>query len=290
MDRELPVRAAWARAWLTRTYRPLECETLAVCYSVSLVMLFIGIRQLVSMRGARRAIEQDASNRAVIFAASNKRLARATRTQFYITLVYLFHALAIWMVDAAIGIYAIKDDVVANPQSYDLRIWLELAINAVTMVALFSAVFILFPMMQMLGVGYLIAKFHRTNDTDGTLAAYVPAARIVTTQMSHLWMMLGFFVIAWWPVNESSFTRILVLEASLGSAMAWLHASSAFNFRADHLSAVEVQPLLGVKDGVRLYGKQVYALHLGNRGVDVLPQYESTAQGEHTLDEKTALL
>lgn len=280
MDRELTISAEWMEAWLARTYHPLQCYTLLLVYGISLTMLFIGIRTLFRMRRARLDIENDPSNRAAIFAHSSKRLRTATRTQFVLTNVYLVNALAIWLVDAGIGIWTLKKDVDANPESYDMQVWLDLLIQATSMLAIFTAVFIIFPMLQMFGVGYLIARFHRKNNTDGTLDAYIPEARIVTTQLAHLWMMLGFFVVAFWPVFESSFSRIIVLEAVFGSALAWSHASFAFNFRAPRLAAVEVQPLLGVKDGVKFYGRQVYAAHLGSAGAGALPQYQEVAQSD----------
>lgn len=209
----------------------------------------------------------------------------ATRCHFVLSNAYLYHSLAIWVIDAGIGVGAIARDVNESPEAYTTQLWLDLAIRSMGMLAIFTAVFILFPAAQMTLAGMFLSRYHK-NNPEGTLAKFIPAARQLSTHMAHMWSILGYLVVIWWPVFERSTLRLILLEAIFGSAMAWLHASFIFNFCSARLENVEVQPLLSVRDGVKLYGQQVYAVHLG-KSDSGLPKYETVAQTEPLLNEKT---
>ncbi|KAK4507882.1 hypothetical protein PRZ48_001617 [Zasmidium cellare] len=287
VGRDIPL-SGWTRQWLERTLPELKCETTLVVYAITLTSLFVGIRALLRVRRTRKDLEANPSNRIAILSECDKRMAKSTKTLFYFAEIYFFHSLALWLIDAAIGVSYIYQDAKANPTEYTAPVWIDLAIVAVSSMALFAAVFIIFPMLQVCGVAYLFKKNLLKNGS-AHLSSYVSEGRIITTHLAQLWMMVGFCIVAWWPVMESCLVRVVVLEAVFGSGLAWLTASCFFIFRGDTISEWEVDIVrqhkqsVGVCQHVVLCSKQVAAAFRDEKSQS-LPQYEQAAQ-----DEKTGL-
>lgn len=279
--RELPM-TPWQEAWFDRTLPELQCETLMVVFILASISLFTGIRALIGVRRSRKELEASPSDRAAILSECDKKMHKSTKTIFTIATVYLFHSLALWLADAAIGVTYIYKDVNANPEDYDAFYWLQLAIQCVSMLALFMAVFIIFPMLQLMGVAHMVKKAARKN-SDGTLSAYIPEGRTLTTHLAQLWFMLGFFVVAYWPVFSMSVLRLVVLEAVFGSGLAWLNASFLFNFRSEVLCKFDFSSPACMSDRVKLYGKNVTAAYTEKS--ELLPKYQDEAE----QNEKTGL-
>lgn len=280
MDRQI-TGSGWTEQWLDRTLPKLHCETTVVVYAITLASLFVGLRALIRVRRTRKELEANPSDRAAILSDCDKRMAKSTKALFFLSHVYLIHSLALWMMDAGIGVSYIYQDVNANPEEYTAPIWIDLAIQSVGMLAIFLAVFTIFPMLQIMGVAYLVKRNLPKNSGDGTLSAYICEGRIITTHLAQLWMMIGFCIVSWWPVMENSMLRLVIMEAVFGSGLAWLHASFAFNFRSEALSKVQIQQPVGVSQHVQLYGKQV-AASFTNEKSELLPKYEDAAQNEKT--------
>lgn len=280
MDREI-AGTGWSEQWLDRKLTELHCETTVVVYAITLTSLFVGLRALIRVRRTRKELEANPSDRAAILSDCDKRMARSTKTLYFLSHIYLIHSLALWMMDAAIGVSYIYQDVNANPEEYTAPVWIDLAIQSVGMLAIFLAVFTIFPMLQIMGVAYLVKRNLPKNSGDGTLSAYISEGRIITTHLAQLWMMIGFCIVSWWPVMENSMLRLVIMEAVFGSGLAWLHASFAFNFRSEALSKVQIQQPVGVGQHVQLYGKQV-AASFTNEKSRLLPQYEDATQNEKT--------
>lgn len=279
MERDLEV-PEWAQQWLSRTHPRLQSYTLLMTYTLAAILLYTGISTLILTRRDQAAATAEPSARAEIFHKATNRIQSITRRSFFISCIFLLHALAIWCVDAGIGIGAIWNDIDDNPSVWDAAFILELAIRSMGMLAMFIVVFFAFPFLQMLGLGYLLSRSYSEEDT------YVPGMRVLTTHFAQMWLMLGFFFVAWWPVFEYSTIRLLALEAVFGSGLMWLHASYTFNFCAQPPSQVEVRPLLGLRDGdIRVYGRQLWTMH--PEKLQERPQYDSVARAEQ--GEKTAV-
>ncbi|EME50328.1 hypothetical protein DOTSEDRAFT_69005 [Dothistroma septosporum NZE10] len=278
MDRELDPPAAWTESWLARTHDGLHIETLAVVYLLALSAAFIGLRALFMLRRCGKDLAADPSDRTQTYLDCTKRVKKCTQRQWFISNIYLLHAIAIWIVDASIGVWAIHNDIVSNPKQYSAGMWIELAFHSVSLLAIFMAVFFIFPLVQVMGIGFLV---RRSGAARASLVDYAPEVRILSTHIAQLWAMLGFMIIAWWPVFDNTFHRLVICEAVFGSALVWQHISFAFNFRSEQLQEVEVQPLLGVRDGVKLFGQQVIATH--TKTADGLPSYQTVRQ---IIDEK----
>jgi len=278
--------SGWRAQWLDRTHEGLYWETMLTICTVGMVSVFVSSYMFYKSIRFYRDLKENPSERAAICAKNDKVMLKGSKAIFFLSNIYLYHALAIWIIDAAIGIFTIAEDVESNPEHYDIQLWLNLAIHSIVMVGIFMSVFIIFPALQMVGMGYLIARSHRQNSTDGTLSAYVTPARTVSSMLAHLWTFLGFSMVICWPVFESTTMRVICLEAVFGSAMTWLHASYLFTFRGHQFEHVEVQQILGVSDGVRMYGQQIYAVHTG-KGVESLPQHETMSETAPLLNEKS---
>ncbi|KAF2172460.1 hypothetical protein M409DRAFT_50155 [Zasmidium cellare ATCC 36951] len=287
MGRDIAI-SGWSEEWLNRTLPELKCETTLVVYAITLTSLFIGIRALLRVRRTRKDLEANPSNRVAILSGCDKRMAKTTKTIFCFAHIFFFHSLALWFTDAAIGVLAIYQDVDSHPGEYTAPVWIDLAIQVVTMLAVFTAVFIAFPMLQLIGVSHLVKKSVRKG-SEAPMSAYITEGRIISTHLAQLWMMTGFCIVSWWPVMESSMLRIVILEAVFGSGIAWLSTSFIFNFRTDALYKMEMEVLqqhqrpVGVCQHVVHYGKQVAASFEDEKS-QLLPKYEQAAQ-----DEKTGL-
>lgn len=281
MGRDIAI-SGWSEQWLNRSLPELHCETTVVVYAITLASLFIGLRGLFRVRRTRKELDANPSDRAAILSDCDKRMAKSTKALFFLAHLYLIHSLALWVIDAVISVSYVYQDVNANPEEYTAPVWIDLAIQSVGMLAIFIAVFTIFPMLQIMGVAYLV-KRNLPKSGDTTLAPYICEGRIITTHLAQLWMMVGFCIVSWWPVMEGSLLRLVILEAVFGSGLAWLHASFAFNFRSEALSKVQLQQPVGVSQHVQLYGKQV-AASFTNEKSQLLPRYEDDVQ-----DEKTGL-
>lgn len=274
----------WSRQWLDRSLPGLLDENAIFLIAHLAVIAAVGIYTLARNEQCRRAIKRNPSDSRAAWAKCDKICLIWTRAIFFGGCLLVVHALAIWVIDASIGVFAIAEDVTSNPEAYTAQLWLDLAIHSVAMLAIFTAVFILFPAAQMTLAGYLLARSLK-NNPERTLAVYIPAARLLIFFPIHIWSSLSFFIVVGWPVFEVTTIRLIVLEAVFGSALAWLHASFILNFRAHQLEHVVVQPLLTIRDGIKMYGQQVYAVHSG-KGGEGLPLHETAAQTEPLLSEK----
>lgn len=276
--------SGWMGSWMDRTHDGLETYSGITYYILCLTATILGITAMFRIYRTRRELAANPSSRALIFSASSARIHSLTKGQFYVATVFLSHALAFYFIDTAISFSALWDDASANPTDYDRAMILDLAIYTVGMLAIFAAVFMLFPLLQILLCFKLFERMHR-NRTDGsvTLAPYIPEARILTTHIGQLWATIAFVLMAYWPVYESATLRIILLEAVFGSGIMWLQLSYGFNFRVKQLEGIEVEQLLASGETVKKYGTQMFMR--GNE-VEGLPQYVSVAQAEQSFDEK----
>lgn len=282
MDREIDMPTGWMSEWLTRTHSGLRTYSTLTYNILSIAAVVLGIRAILRLRQTRRELIADPSSRASIFSASSAKIHSLTKRQFYLATIFLLHALAFYSVDTAISATALWDDASENPMVYDRAMILALAVYTIGMLAIFTAVFLLFPMAQILLCFTLLGKFHRNREnTSATLAEYIPEARILSTHVGQIWSMLAFVLMAYWPMSESPITRVLLVEAVFGSGVLWLQLSYGLNFRVKQFEGIEVRELLASKESITKYGTQMFSAR-----TEVLPVYESVAQTEQSLDEK----
>ncbi|KAF7186849.1 hypothetical protein HII31_11809 [Pseudocercospora fuligena] len=280
-DRDITI-SGWQEAWLERTHPQLFQYCTTLTYTLAAISIFMSIRSLLLTRRCRREILEEPSSRASIFATCDKKMLSITRCQFLVSSIFCFNTLAIWLVDAGISVFAVWNDVDSNPEAYTAQLWLDLAIATVSMLGLFIFVFMVFPMIQMMIFSWAFAKYHAKNASfDGTLAAYVPELRTLTTHLAQMWMMAGFLLMAFWPVYFKSPLRLTIAEAIYGSGLAWSHIATMLIWRSEEIANIEIKPRMSVKDAVLLYGQHGMAMPFKKTGEHVLPKFD---------DEKQALL
>lgn len=281
MDREIAI-TGWPARWVDRTLPQLYYYTIALTYVQSAWMLALGARTLFLQYKCRRSLDDDPSNRAAIMASFDKRTIRASRTVFWLTLVYIFHAMAIWLVDACIGFKFLSADASETPYVWDSVLILYVAATLSRMVLGFVAAFVVFPLFQMTFVTWAVTRLIPNRfERASVLGEFLPEARILTTHMTQLWSMVAFFIVAWWPVEQRAMLRVFLAEVAFGSCFAWLDASWAFNYCAHRLESVELASSPGVTEFVRVFGTQAMAVHARQlSSKQTLPKYEDVAHDE----------
>lgn len=278
MDHEINMPLGWMGLWLERLHPDLYTYSTVTYTVLSIAAMVLGFKSLFHLRRTQRELTADPPSRAAIMSASDNRMLKLNRGQFYIANIYLFLAMAIYCVDTYISFVAISEDVDDNPTVYDRAMILDLAIYTVGMLAIFTAVFLLFPMLQIMLAFKLL---HRRNPS-ATLASSIPGARILTTNIGQLWSVLAFLLMAYWPTYENATIRILVVEAVLGSSIMWLQLSFGLIFKVEQLEQLEGQQLLGSREMIIGYGTQMFT----RREQEGLPVYERVQQVE-VADEKS---
>lgn len=280
MDHEIDMPTGWMGLWLERLHPDLYTYSSITYLVLSMAAVALGVKSIISLRRTKRELTANPSSRAAIMSTSTAEMLKLNRGQFYVAATYLCLAMAIYGVDTYIAFTALYDDASENPTVWDRAMILELAIYTVGLLAVFTAVFLLFPLLQVMLAFKLL---HRRNPS-ATLASSIPGARVLTTQIGQIWSVLAFMLMAYWPTYDYATTRILFVEAVFGSAIMWLQLSFALNFRVQQLEGVEVQQLLGSREAIIGYGTQIFT----RREQEGLPTYEPVAQAE-TLNEKGGL-
>lgn len=237
MDRDIAL-SKWQQAWVDRKENILYCASVGTVCVLSGIALLLALRTITRLRKCLQAMHDDPTSRAALHAECNKKTLESLRKQFLISVMYIAEALAIWIIDAAIGVLAIWNDASEVPDAYDTNVWLDIAIQAVSMLAIFVAVFIMFPMAQLMLFSWAYSRSRRNRSSTSTISALIPEARILSTQLMQLWSMLGFLLVAFWPVFTQTRARLLLAEAVFGSAMAWGHVSFMLNWRHEELADV----------------------------------------------------
>jgi hypothetical protein len=195
--------SGWAAGWISRTSPAFLYYSNLTSYILSLCICVLGIRGFISVRRDGKQLSKcDGVERAVIEKQINKRILKISRGHWCIAVLYLLNAIAISGVDAVIGVMAIKEDVSKDPQSYDQALIVQIVVYCVWITVLFVSTFVIVPMMQMLFVTAVLARFMRKNGVT-SLSAYMPEARLYSTHIAQVWAMITFFVMAWWQPSVS---------------------------------------------------------------------------------------
>lgn len=271
-DQTLEV-TGWHAQWISRTLPAFETYTTIVLTGLSIAVLVLALIGVFSMRRHSKELKANPDNRTAIFKKINKRVLKSCRGHWAVANVYMLNVFIISMVDAYIGASAIRQDVSEHPSHWTSSAMLELASYCLFLIVVFTMSFIVAPLLQMLLITYGLKKRGVS-----TLAEYIPEARVWSTHIAQLWAMTCFFIEAWWAPERGSFWRFVLLQATIGSSVAWLDASFAFNFRADKLADDDFELNTGgLPEIVRMFGKAHQSEKLSG---SVLPRYEDVPQSE----------
>ncbi|KAK5126981.1 hypothetical protein LTR85_008340 [Meristemomyces frigidus] len=288
LDQEVDI-TGWHAEWITRTLPAFETYTTIVVNGLSVAILVLALIGFFGIRRNSKELKANPDNRAAIFKKINKRVKKSCRGHWAIANVYMLNVVVIAMVDAYIGISAISKDVNEHPSNWTRGAITEVAMYCLFLLVVFATTWIVVPLLQMLLITYSLARFAKKRGVS-TLADYIPEARMWSTHIAQIWSMACFFIVAWWvPDDGTSFWRFVVIQASVGSAVAWLDASFAFNFRANMLAEDDFKVSTGgVKEIVRMFARAAKATHMPEKqSCEVLPRYEDLPQkadGEVTGD------
>ena len=289
LDRDIAMPVGWQAAWLDRTLSSLHCYTTITSYALSLTIIALGVGGFLAIRRTTQKLTADPSRRQNIFSMMNKKLLKITKGHFFIANIYMLNVFVITMVDAVISAIALGKDASSEPEAWNTKALVEIGLYCIYLLSIFMSAFILIPLLQMLLVTWFLARFSRKY----TPADFIPEARFFSTHLAQIWSMMSFFVVSWCPPSsDNSLWRYVALQACFGSALGWLEASFAFNFRADK---IEVDDLSASSDGVReilrMFTRTVKAVHGKAQPVEVLPRYETVVPAEvKEPSEKEALL
>lgn len=245
LDQDIPAPAGWATAWIDRDYEPLTWYTLAVIIVLSFSVAFIQMRASVHVRRAAKELDANPSDRTAIFAKLDKRAFKTSKHTFQIALAYMAHAIALTLVDSGIAVFVLYTDVKEHPDVWDKEMVTAVAFYVTWLLVLFAASFVLVPLLQMLAVTWALTRFSKKN----TLSEYLPQARSISSPIALVWSGACFYITLYWPIagdSEMTSMRFFVLEASWGSALAWLEAAFLFLYMSHAIGDKELSRGNGV--------------------------------------------
>ena len=278
----------WRTTWLERTLRPLHCYTNGISYALSLTIIALGLAGYISIRRATKQLTANPSHRAEITSKMHKKVLKVTRGEFVVAKIYLLHVLILTLVDAFVCVTALRDDVKSDPDAWTGELVTSISMYCVYLFAIFAIVFFLLPFLQIVLFTKLLVRFSNKQGGTNILSEYTPEVRFLSTHLALAWCMAAFFVTAFWsPASDSSFWRFVVLQGSIGSAIAWLQISFVFNFRFENLEDVDVAAG-GAKDLLRMFRKTARVVRVYKVAEDALPRYEDVPASDR--DEKAVLV
>jgi hypothetical protein len=287
LDHDISLPEGWPTAWLERTLPALRLYTTLTSYLLSFTIIALGIGGFVAIRRSTNTLAHGSDNRPAVFSRMNKKLLKVTKGHFVVAMIYMLHVVVLMMVDAVICVFAIRDDVKSGSEAWTPQLMVEIALYASWLFTIFATAFIIVPLIQMLFLTWILARVSKRNNRTN-LTDFIPEARFFSTHIAQIWSMLSFFMVSWWaPATEgSSLWRLVALQACLGSAVGWMDASFALNFRSDHLAEQEIQlSTSGVREIVAVFGETVKAAHGRSRSRISLPQYQVVAGTEESTKE-----
>lgn len=181
---------------------------------------------------------------------------------------------------------ALRDDFKSNADDYNSEAWIEIGLYCLYLTVLFVGSFFLIPLLQMLLVTWSLARVKKSRNCS-TLADYIPEARFTSTAIAQMWCASSFLTTWTSPDhNGSSGTfRFVVLQACVGSSVAWLQASFAFNFCANALEDIDTGSN-GVQEALSMFKKTATVVYMNKFPQEKLPLYEDESSQADILNEK----
>lgn len=284
-EHDIDLPAGWQAAWLDRTLGPLVLYLTAANFAMSLPVIVIALVGIFTLRRGNARVKNEPSKRTEIASKMHKKLLKLMRALFVLSNMYMLHVLVLTLVDTVICAGVVGQDMASEPEAYTNEFLTEIGLYCIYLVVIFAASFFLVPLLQMLIVTWILTRF-RNKHGSHALADYIPEARFMSTHIAQIWCMQAFVATGWWsPTSENSLVRYVVLQACIGSALGWLQASFAFNFRADKLEDLNVASG-GVREILRLFGKTARIVHTYGSAKEGLPRYQDVVEETPIVDEK----
>jgi len=206
------------------------------------------------------------------------RLHRVEKTMFKLALLDMANLIAITLTDGWLCTTGLGNTIAISHTTigWDHRIIAHYTAYIIFYFILFSAAFTLFPILQMVLASRFLAGFQPHPDRL-PLTHYLPVAREYSTAIAFIWTLCCLVLSLYWsPMAANTILRYVILESAWGSALVWLEASFAFNFRADRLADKDLSFSDGrIKTLVSLFGETVVSNHSREEKKSLLPLTET---------------
>ena len=116
----------------------------------------------------------------------NKKLLKVTKGHFFVAIFYMVNVFVITMVDAVICATTLSKDASSDPTAWTTKLLLEVAVYCVYLLAIFVAAFFLVPLVQLLCITWLLARFSNRYGKN-VLIDFIPEARFFSTHIAQIW-------------------------------------------------------------------------------------------------------
>ncbi|KAF2766507.1 hypothetical protein EJ03DRAFT_330001 [Teratosphaeria nubilosa] len=271
----------WKEQWIQRTLPNFVYYALCMTVGLSMLVGLIAILNIRTMRPLRRELAgmTSASDRAGLYSRFDQCTQTACRRHYAVAWAYVVNFMAIATVDMYISMTALTKEAAEHSDSWTWEAILLVATIVGVSTAGFVASFVLVPLAQMLFATWALNRFAQKNGSE-TLSKYIPMARIYSTHAAQLWAMACFLIMAFWPSFDNTPVRLvrwLILEACVGSACAWIDASTAFNFYSDKLEDFELGNTR-LRNILNMFVQTAAAAHMSEKSGDLLPRYEYASE------------
>ncbi|KAH9825697.1 hypothetical protein Tdes44962_MAKER00627 [Teratosphaeria destructans] len=271
----------WKAQWIQRTLPGFVYYSLSMTVGLSMLVGLIAILNIRTMRPLRRELAgmTSASDCAGLYSRFDRCTKIACHRHYAVAWAYMINFLAIAMVDMYISTTALTKEAAELSILWTWEAILLVATVVGVSTAGFVAAFVLVPLAQMLFATWALNRFAQKNGSE-TLSKYIPLARIYSTHAAQLWAMACFLITAFWPSFDDTpvrFVRWLILEACVGSACAWIDASTAFNFASEKLEDFELGNTR-LRHILQMFAQTAAAAHTSEKSGDLLPRYEDASE------------
>ncbi|KAK4545627.1 hypothetical protein LTR36_002580 [Oleoguttula mirabilis] len=169
------------------------------------------------------------------------------------------------------GLFYVSNIYMLNWTSGDTR---EVAATLLVIVAISAIPLIALPLLQLFLVAYWMEHVMKERNLS-TLVDFLPRARTVCTSIALVLSTVCYAIVASWTQDKSALGRYAALHFTIGTAVLWLRASFALNFRARKLAELDAtQDTDLVTLLLRNFANEAEATHTpGTNDDTVLPLY-----------------
>jgi len=269
MDREIMLNKSYA-TWLDRK---IPLQTHAGCAILSLNIIITIVCITYSVIAGKNCI-QDFKNGLVGRSEQkewNRRFRRVDLTFFHLSIFNMLAVLLMNLADAYICVFALSTD--AAEETWDRKFIMQIALYSLGVLAVFSAAFVLVPLVQMVLATFVISRIREADTGTASMSKYVPAIRACSSRICYFWTICSIILTFSWPPVIDTLTRDVILLAVWGSALGWMEASLIFTFHS------------------RMINEEHYKKIAASRGMrQFIAALVETVKSAHAKDEKLSLL
>lgn len=208
----------WRAGWLERELPAFQNYVNGLTISLQLCIIALGLLTAFKMRGYKKELLAKTSSRAGTFARLDQTVMKICRGHWVISLVFLLNTMVISCVDAYVSLGALSKDISEDPTAYDGAAIVEIGLYCVFILALFLTTFFVVPLIQMLLLTSVLARFMRKRGLT-TLAPYIQEARLCSTHIAQFWTIAAFLMMAWWVPTVSDQSRLSLVKRLIANSM-----------------------------------------------------------------------